>query len=89
MPEPGAQQAMGFRKWELERLHTAKTRGACDSELVDDLHELIHFSVHGRLAVFQMLLHADAGKEGQDYFCQYGGFHRGLLGCNIFLSGCR
>jgi len=42
-------------------------RGTADSQLADDLHELVHFSVHGRVADFQMLLHADADKEGQDH----------------------
>jgi hypothetical protein len=52
---------------ENERAQTAKGEGALHSELVDDLHEVIHFSVHGRFAAFQMLLHGDAGKIGQDH----------------------
>ena len=41
----------------------------CGSQLADGLHEVLHFSVHGRLADSQVLLHADAGKEGQDHLC--------------------
>ncbi len=35
------------------------------------------------LLPFRCLLHGDAGKEGQDHFCQYDGFHAGLLGFDI------
>ena len=61
----------------------AKTGAAFDSELADDLHEVVHFSVKGRFAAFQMLLHGDAGIEGQDHFRQCRGFHPGLLGFDI------
>jgi hypothetical protein len=30
------------------------------SQFADDLHEVVHVSVHGRHAGFQVLLHADA-----------------------------
>ena len=33
-----------------------------DSQLADHLHEVVDFSVHGRLADVQVLLHADAGR---------------------------
>ena len=42
-------------------------RGTADSQLADDAHKVAHFSVRGRLTAFQVLLHADAGKEGQDH----------------------
>ena len=42
-------------------------RGTADSQLSNDLHEVVYFSVHCRFADFQMLLHADAGKEGHDH----------------------
>ena len=61
---------------------TLKHRVA-DSQLADGLHEVVHFSVHGRLADFQVLLHADAGKEGQDHLCEYRWFHLGFLGFDI------
>jgi hypothetical protein len=67
----------------MKGAQTPKAGAAFDSELANDLHEVVHFSVHGRFAAFQMLLHADAGKEGQDHFRQYGGFHPGLLGFDI------
>ena len=41
------------------------------------------FSAHGRLADSQMLLHADAGKEGQDHLGEHSRFHGGFLGFNI------
>ena len=46
-----------------ERSVPIALRGTADSQLADDLHEVVHFSVHGRLADFQMLLHADAGEK--------------------------
>ena len=52
---------------ENERAQTAKADVALHSELMDDLHEVIHFSVYGRFAAFQMLLHGDASKIGQDH----------------------
>jgi len=42
---------------------------SCGLQLPDGFHEVVHFSVHGRLADSQVLLHADAGIEGQDYLC--------------------
>ena len=45
--------------------------GAADSQFADDLHEVVHFSVLGRFADFQVLFHADAGKEGQDHLREY------------------
>ena len=42
-------------------------RGTSDSQPANDLHEVVHFSVRGRLANFQVLLHADAGEEGQNH----------------------
>jgi uncharacterized oxidoreductase len=56
---------------------------SADSQLADGLHEVVHFSVHGRLADSQVLLHADAGKEGQDHLCNYRWFHLGFLGFDI------
>jgi NADP-dependent 3-hydroxy acid dehydrogenase YdfG len=53
------------------------------SQLADDLHEVVDFSVRGRLADFQVLLHGDAGKEGQDHLRELRWFHRGLLGFDI------
>jgi hypothetical protein len=58
-------------------------RGTANSQLADGLHEVVHFSVHGRLADSQVLLHADAGKEGQDHICKYRWFHLGFLGFYI------
>src|ERR1700730_5316402 len=59
-------------------------RGTADSQLSDDLHEVVYFSVHGRLADFQMLLHANAGKEGQDHLGQHHRFHHWFLGFDVF-----
>src|SRR6202162_1471845 len=58
-------------------------RGTVDSQLADNPHELFHFSVHRGLAAFEMLLHADARKEGQDHLRERRRFHRGLLGFDI------
>jgi hypothetical protein len=58
-------------------------RGTADSQLSDDLHEVVYFSVHGRLADVQVLLHADAGKEGQDHLGEHSRFHGGFLGFDI------
>jgi hypothetical protein len=58
-------------------------RGTSDSQLSDDLHEVVYFSAHGRLADSQMLLHADAGKEGQDHLGEHSRFHGGFLDFNI------
>ena len=58
-------------------------RGTAQSQLADDLYEIVHFSVHGRLADFQMLLHGDAGKESQDHLREHRRFHRGLPGFDI------
>jgi hypothetical protein len=52
---------------ENERAQRANAQVASHSELMDELHEVIHFSVHGRFAAFQMLLHGDASKIGQDH----------------------
>jgi hypothetical protein len=41
------------------------------------------FSVHGGLADSQVLLHADAGEEGQDHLCECRWFHLGFLGFDI------
>jgi hypothetical protein len=54
-----------------------------NSQLADDLHEVVHLSIHGRLADSQVLLHAYAGKEGQDHLCEYRWFHPGFLGLDI------
>jgi hypothetical protein len=56
-------------------------RTARDSQLADDLHEVLHFSVQGRLADSQVLLHANASKEG--HLCEYRWFHLGSLGFDI------
>lgn len=58
-------------------------RGTSDSQVSDDLHEVVYFSAHGRLADSQMLLHADAGKEGQDHLGEHSRFHGGFLDFNI------
>ena len=60
--------------------------GTADSQLADGLHEVVHFSVHGRLADVQMLLHANAGKEGQDHLGEHSRFHGGFLGFDISLD---
>jgi hypothetical protein len=39
-------------KWRNERVQMARAEVAFDSELADDLHEVVHFSVHGRFADF-------------------------------------
>jgi hypothetical protein len=59
-------------------------RGTADSQVSDDLHEVVYFSVHGRLADFQMLLHTNAGKEGQDHLGQHRRFHHWFLGFDVF-----
>jgi hypothetical protein len=59
------------------------SHGAADSQLADDLHEVVHFSVHGRPAHSQVLLHADAGEEGQDHLSEQRWFHFGLLGLDV------
>src|SRR6266446_1976638 len=58
-------------------------RGTVDSQLADHLHEVVDFSVHGRLADVQVLLHRDAGKEGQDHLGEHSRFHGGFLGFDI------
>src|SRR5216683_5180680 len=58
-------------------------RGTVDSQLADHLHEVFDFSVHGRLADVQVLLHGDAGKEGQDHLGEHSRFHGGFLGFDI------
>jgi len=58
-------------------------RGTVDSQLADHLHEVVDFSVHGRLADVQVLLHGDAGKEGQDHLGEHSRFHGGFLGFDI------
>ncbi len=58
-------------------------RGTADSQLSDDLHEVVYFSVHCRLADIQMVLHADAGKEGHDHLSEHSRFHGGFLGFDI------
>jgi hypothetical protein len=64
-------------------LNSRPIRGTADSQLADGLHEVVYFSVHGRLADSQVLLHTDAGKEGQDHLCEYRWFHFGFLGFDI------
>jgi hypothetical protein len=59
------------------------SRGTADSQLADGLHEVVHFPVHGRLADSQVLLHADASKEGQDHLCEYCWLDLGFLGFDI------
>jgi hypothetical protein len=59
-------------------------RGTADSQLSDDLHEVVYFSVHGRLTDFQMVLHANAGKEGQDHLGQHCRFRHWFLGFDVF-----
>src|ERR1700730_8996356 len=66
----------GFRA--ADRFVPMALRGTADSQLADDLHEVVHFSVRGRRADFQVLLHADAGKEVRDHLCEYRRFHRGI-----------
>ena len=58
-------------------------RGTVDSQLADHLHEFVDFSVHGRPADVQVVLHADAGKEGQDHLGEHSRFHGGFLGFDI------
>jgi hypothetical protein len=53
------------------------------SQLPANLHEVIHFSVHGRLAESQALLQANAGKEGQDHLCECRWFHLVFPGFDI------
>ena len=56
---------------------------AADSQLAYNAHEVVHFFVRGRFAGFEVLLHADAGKEGQDHFRQRRRVHCGLRGFDI------
>ena len=58
--------------------------GTADSQFAHEHHKIVHFSVHRCFADFQVLLHADASKEGHDHLGEYGWLHRGLLGFNIF-----
>ena len=67
----------------MKRGADAEGGSSFDSEVPGDLHKIVNFSVHGRLAAIQISLHGDTGKEGQDHFCQYDGFHPGLLGFDI------
>jgi hypothetical protein len=60
--------------------------GTTNSQLSDDLHEVVHFLIQGCLADSQVLLHANAGKEGQDHRCEYRWFHLGFLGFDISLD---
>src|ERR1700730_7942687 len=59
-------------------------RGTADSQVSDDLHEVVYLSVHGRLADFQVLLHANARKEGQQHLGQRRRFHHWFLGFDVF-----
>src|ERR1700719_136711 len=79
------QQVIGKRdrSWITDRFVPNELSGTVDSQFTDDLHEGVHFSIHGRFGAFQVLLHADAREEGQDHLRQRGWFHRGLLGFDI------
>ena|ERR1700686_2726871 len=67
----------------MKRGADAEGGSSFDSEVPGDLHKIVHFSVHRRLAAFQVLLHADAGKEGQDHLRKYRWFHPGLFDFDI------
>src|ERR1700676_83627 len=76
-----ALQQEGFRA-EISSCRLSSVEQA-DSQLADDFHEIVHLSVHGCLADFQVLLHADAGKERQDHLREDRRFHGGLFGFDI------
>src|SRR6202043_2627577 len=61
-----------------------RLRGTADSQLAYHLQEVVHFSVDRRLPAFEVLLHADTGKESQDHLSEYRRFHRRLLRFDIF-----
>ena len=71
----------------VQELHTwalsENVSGTMNSQLADDFHEVFHFSIDGCSTHSEVLLHADASKEGQDHLREYRWFHLRFLGFDV------
>src|SRR5215469_8443242 len=71
----------------VQELHTGalseNVSGTTNSQLADDFHEVFHFSIDGCSTHSEVLLHADASKEGQDHLREYRWFHLRFLGFDV------
>ena len=68
-----------LRTWALSE----NVSGTSNSELADDFHEVVHFSIHGSSTHSEVLLHTDASKEGQDHLREYRWFRLRFLGFDV------